>query len=75
MVILSRLAAQSRTVLAAEIILLLDADALWFVINCDASYRYCLCFRLGICVRDYDVLLVAAQLAMMQLSGILKNTR
>ena len=37
MAVLSRLAAQSRTVLAAGITVLLDADKFWSVVNCDAS--------------------------------------
>ena len=73
MVVLSRLAVQSRTVLAAGITVLLDKDAFWFSIDCDASYGVSLCHRLlGMYVRDYVVLLVAAQLATLDPSGILK---
>ena len=73
MKLLSRLAAQARTVLAAGITDLLDADAFWFVINCDASYGFSLCHRLGMCVRDYEALLVAADLATLDSSGILRS--
>ena len=66
------LAAYARTVLAAGITVLLDAEAFWFVINCDASHGFSLCHRLGMCVRYYKFLLVAAQLAMLESSGILK---
>ena len=69
---MSRLAAQARTVLAAGITDLLHADAFWFVINCDASYGFSLCHHLGMFVGDYEALLVAAQLATMESSGILK---
>ena len=58
--------------LAAGISDLLDADAFWFVINCDASYGFSLCHHLGMCVWYCEVLLVAAQLAMLESSGILK---
>ena len=75
MKLLSRLAAQARTVLAAGIgiTVLLDAEAFWFVINCDASYGFSLCHRLGMCVRDYEALLVAADLATLDSSGILRS--
>ena len=72
MKLLSRLAAQARTVLAAGITDLLDADAFWFVINCDALYGFSLRHRLGMCVQDYQVLLVVAQLFTQVLSGIPK---
>ena len=58
--------------LAAGITVSLDADAFWFVINCDASYGFSLCHHLGMFVGDYEALLVAAQLATMESSGILK---
>ena len=72
MVVLSRLAAQARIVLAAGITVLSDAETFWFVINCDALYRLSLYHCLGTCMRDYKALLVAAQLATMESSGILK---
>ena len=72
MVVLSRLGAQSRAVLTAGITVLLDADTFWFIVNCDASYGFSLCHHLGICVRDYKALLVAAQLATMESYSILK---
>ena len=53
MVVLSRLAAQSRTVLAAGITVLLDAYVFWFVIKCDATYEFYLCHHLRRRVRDY----------------------
>ena len=61
------------TVVAAGITVSLDADAFWFVINCDASYYgFSLCQHLRMCVRDYEALLVAAQLATMESSGMLR---
>ena len=72
MVVSSRLAAQARKVLAAGITVLSDAETFSFVINCDALYGFSLRHRLGMCVQDYEVLLVFAQLVTQVLSGILK---
>ena len=72
MVVSSRLAAQARKVLAAGITVLSDAETFSFVINLDALYGFSLRHRLGMCVQDYEVLLVVAQLVMQVLSGILK---
>ena len=53
MVVLSRLAAQSRTVLAVGITVLLDASIFWFVIKSDATYEFSLCHHLRMRVLDY----------------------
>ena len=59
MVVLNRLVAQPRTVLAAGLIVSIDVNAFWSVTNCDASYGFSHCHHLGMFVWDYEALLTA----------------
>ena len=56
--------AGARAVLADALINLAGGSAFWFTINCAShpEHKFSLCSRLGMTIRDFEALLVGAQL-------------
>lgn len=69
---LSITAARARAVIADFLIVLASGSAFWFAINCPYHYDFSLCSRFGMTDRDYEALLVAADLAAVNVSGDFK---
>ena len=63
-----------RAVLADAFRILASGTAFWFVVNSEDHYNenFSLCSRLGLTARDYEALLVGAQLATYDKHGLFK---
>ena len=64
--------ARARAVFAEILTALAGGVAFHYVINCDVTLGFSLCARLGMCQRDYETLLVAANFASIDINGVYK---